>query len=328
MKSIRNSSLQKVVGALKRHSSFLVTAHRNPEGDALGAELALAHLLRRLGKRAVVVNEDPVPAEYRFIPERARIRPCDHRIRPQSFDAFVIVDCSDLQRSGAVARLSAGKPVIDIDHHITNEGFGDVCWVDPSCSSSCEQVYLLYRQLKVSFDAAAAMQLYIGIATDTGYFRYSNTTPRTHEAAAELMRAGRIVPSTVYRAVYEDIPFSQMLLVSRLVGSAESFAGGKILAVKVPRSLVGDDRQSVDLGEHILSALRAVKGVEAVLLAKENPGPAREVRINLRAQGRVDVSAVARRFGGGGHRSASGATVRGSLAAVSAAVIRVLKALV
>lgn len=313
--------LRKAVECIRKHKSFIITAHTNLEGDALGSELAFYRLLKKLGKEAAIVNEDILPPSYGFLPGIDKIRQFKQGKTRVKFDCFVALDCSDLERTGEVYRLnSAGKTVLNIDHHISNRYFGNVNWVEPAASCTSEMVYKLYKAMRVPIDRDEALCMYVGILTDTGSFRYSNTTAFTHKVISELLKH-RFKTQEIYKYIYEDIPFTDMKLLGRILPRMRQDAKGKVIWFEVPRVLLRNWKLSFDLSEHILAFGRAVRGVEVVVLFKENLGVRNEVRINFRSQGAVDVNKIASYFGGGGHKTASGATVRGKLSEVRKKVL-------
>ncbi|MDD5026882.1 MAG: bifunctional oligoribonuclease/PAP phosphatase NrnA [Candidatus Omnitrophica bacterium] len=314
-------NLKKAAAAIKKHNRFLISAHTSPEGDALGSELGLYYLLTKLGKQAVIINEDPLPPEYFFLPGKESIKLYRPALKDINFDCAVILDCTDLGRTGEVSKLINDTLfVINIDHHISNKKFGSVDWVDPKSSSASEMVFRLYKEMRVPFDADAALLLYVGMMTDTGSFRYSNTSVFTHRAAGELLRFGLNVP-LVYRNIYEKIPFTDMQLLIKTLSHIHRASGGKIVWVELPARLLRHKKLSFDLTDHILSFIRGIKDVQAAALFKENLGVKNEIRVNLRSAGLVDVNKVAQAFGGGGHRTASGCTVSGRLRDVRKKVI-------
>ena len=316
-------SLAKVAEQIKKSKSFLITSHSNPEGDALGSELALRELLAYLGKKAIIVNEDGVPNEYRFLPGIEQIkRPKE--VNNIAFDTSIALDCSDPGRFKQLADLFArGKVKINIDHHISNSGFGDINWVEPNLSSASEMIYELYKKLRVPLDKNKAVYLYTGILTDTGSFHYPNTTSRTMQIAADLLRYDLNV-NAVYRNVYENLPFSDIKLLTKIITTMKSDTQHRIIWFRIKRGLLKGSKVSIDLTEHILSFGRMIREAEVVVLFKENLKNLGQIRINLRSK-RLDVNKIAGIFGGGGHRNASGATVRGSLKSVERRVIDKIK---
>ncbi len=321
---MNRKNLKRVVAAIKKYKRFLLTTHTSPEGDALGSQLAFFFLLKKLRKQPFIVNQDPVPEEYSFLPGKEYIKHYKN-IRQPDFDCMAVLDCSDLNRTGQVYKLNKqGKPVINIDHHISNDKFGESRWIEPLASSTSEMVYMLYKELSVKFNKGSALLLYTGIMTDTGSFRYSNTTGFTHKAVEELMRFD-IDVRTVYRQVYENISFLDARLLIEILSSVRTAKGGKIAWIQVPAKMLKHRKVFFDLSEHILSFMRSINGAQVVALFKENLGAKNEIRFNLRSNGSTDVNKIARYFGGGGHRSAAGCTITGKLEEIRRKVISRIK---
>jgi len=316
-------SLKKIVAQIKNHDNFLVSSHVNMEGDALGSELAFSRLIKLLGKNAVIVNEDKLPYGYGFLPGVNTIKKYKDNLKGVKFDCFVVLDCSDIKRTGEVYRMNnEGKPVLNIDHHISNTKFGTFNWIDPYVSSACEMVYQLYKKMRVKLDKEAALCLYAGIVTDTGSFRYSNTTSTTHEAAAELLNFGIDVVG-VYKNIYGNLPFNELQLVAHVLGEMKRRNNGRVIWFEAPASLLKKYKaRYIDLTDHVMNFGRAIEGAEVVVLFKENLGVKNEVRVNFRSQGSIDVNAIAQSLGGGGHRTASGCTIHGKLSDVRRQVMK------
>jgi len=305
--------LKKVVEYIKRNKNFLITTHINMEGDAAGSELAFYRLLKAMGKRATIINDDNLSYEYSFLPGINQIKKFKKNLKNIKFDCFVILDCSDLERCGQIYKINtANKPVLNIDHHISNQRFGDVNWVEPHSSSVSEMIYQLYKKLDLPLNREIAMLLYVGILTDTGSFRYPNTTSVTHKIVSQLLRYNLDI-AQIYKNVYENIPFQDMKLLSKILPTISRDANGKIAWFQIQRRILKNKKISFDLTEHILHFARAIKDAEVAVLFKENLGKKNEVRVNLRSQGKVDVNRIASFFGGGGHKTASGATVKGKI---------------
>lgn len=321
-------SIVRAANCIRRYNRFLVTSHTNLEGDALGSELGMALLLRKLGKQAAVVNDDSLPYGYEFLPLVRSIRKFSSQRPLPAFDCFVCVDCSDFKRTGAVAAAvlkRSGVPVLNIDHHVSNAYFGSCNWVDPAASCASEMVYQLYKRLAVPLDRRAALLLYAGIVTDTGSFRYTNTSARTHAIAADLLSFG-IDVSAVYRSIYANIPYDDLQLLARIYPTMQQEADGKLVWFTIRRELLtGHPHLSIDLGESVLNFGRSLKGVQVVVLFKENLARQDEVRVNFRSQGTVDVNRIAGMFGGGGHKTASGATIKGPVEQVRRRVLAAVK---
>lgn len=319
-------SIHKTAEFLRKNNNFLITSHTTPEGDAIGSELGLYRLLKALGKNVFVINEDDLPYGYEFLPDVDKIQKFHKDKKRVDFDALVAVDCSDLRRTGEVYTLnSAKKPIINIDHHISNEKFGYINWVDPSASCCAEMIFRLYKKMRVPLDKNSALLLYAGILTDTGSFKYSNTTVLTHKIAAELLGYG-IDFVEVFKNIYENVPFDDMQLLGSILPNMKRTLDGKIIWFQIKKDLLKNHKEiHFDLTEHILSFGRAVKGKEVVVLFKENLGDLNEVRVNFRSQGHVDVNKIAGFFGGGGHKTASGCTIKGKIEDVSRKVLAKIK---
>lgn len=319
-------SLRKAVDCVKKHKNFLITSHVNLEGDALGSELAFYNLLRKLGKQAIIVNQDGLPYGYAFLPKINNVKKLQRKPKKEiRFDCFAVLDCSDLSRTGEVYKLnSSRKTTLNIDHHISNQRFGDVNWVDSDYSCCCEMIYQLYKNLRMPFDRTTAMLLYVGILTDTGSFRYSNTTSRVHMAASELLKYNLDIPR-IYKNIYENVPFQDSKLLTKILPGMRLQAGGKLAWVEIKHNMLKNQRIYFDLTEQILNFARAIKGVEVCVLFKESFSSKDEVRVNFRSQGKVDVNQIASYFGGGGHKTASGATIRGKLYTVRKKVLAKIK---
>ncbi len=313
-------SLNEICRSIKKYDKFLITAHTSPEGDALGSELGFYNLVRKLGKQAVIVNDDFLPAGYDFLPGAPDILRLVKGFKFFNFDCLVVLDCADLKRTGGVSRLNAaGRPVLNIDHHISNQNFGDANWVDGQASSCSEMIYRLYKRMGLPLDKDTALVLYTGIMTDTGSFRYSNTAVSTFRAAAELLKFG-INVAMVYRRTYENIPPRDAKLLLKFLSGVKFFSSGRLAVFQIDRRLPVD-KSGTDLADHILTFGRQIQGVEVVALFKNMPGIKPQVRVNLRSQGAVDVNKIAAFFAGGGHKTAAGCTLPGKLAPVSAKVV-------
>lgn len=321
-------SIKKVIAAIRRYDSFVIATHTNMEGDALGSELGFYYLVKKLGKRAVIVNDEEIPYGYEFMPGLNVIRRYDRRSMDLKFDCFVTVDCSDLKRTGEVHMLNTrNKPVLNIDHHISNSLFGSVNWVDAHASCASEMVYRLYKALGVPLDRTSATALYVGILTDTGSFRYSNTSALTHKITADLLTHG-IDVLDVYRQIYGSVPYDDLKLFIKILPTMRVELGGKIVWFAVPKSILHRQKKIYfDLSESLLNFARTLRGIEVALLFRENMTQEPEVRVNFRSQGKIDVNKIANCFGGGGHKNASGATVKGrKLDEVRRMVLHKLKA--
>ena len=303
----KNADLIAVADAVRGHDRFLVTTHENPDGDALGSLLAMTLALEQLGKDGVMYLSGviPFPHEYAFMQLDA-VR----RTPPEDAAAGVVLalDCATERRRGpAPGRLARAPLVVDVDHHHDNSRFGDVNLVVPDASSTGEILRDLFEELGVPLTPDIAEALYIALVTDTGRFQYANTTPKALRLAAELVEAGADV-HRVFRDVYENVAFAKIKLLARALAKARVVEGGRIIVSDLERSDFAAAGAEEPFAEGIIDFLRAVEGTELVALIREPPtqnGPTRRVSLRTRAEG-IDVSAIARKSGGGGHRQAAG----------------------
>jgi phosphoesterase RecJ-like protein len=318
-----------VVAALAEKDRFLVTSHEAPDGDALGSLLAMELALRSLGKDAVMFlgGEAPLPGEYRFLEltERGLRRelPDDAAER-----VLVAVDCASAGRVGAEPGLVKRAPyTVNVDHHHDNPRFGDVNLVVEEASSTGEVLAELFRELGVALTPEIAEALYIALVTDTGRFQYANTTPKALRLAAELVEAGADV-HRVFQGVYENVQFAKLKLLARALDRARVLEGGEI----VVSHLLRDDFEAVGAtepySEGIIDVLRSVEGSLVSALIREPPrdgGPARKVSLRSSVD-EVDVSAIARKSGGGGHREAAGFSSELSVDEITEFIVREVSA--
>jgi phosphoesterase RecJ-like protein len=313
--------LNGICRSIKKYDNFLITAHTSPEGDALGAVLGFYNLIKKLGKQATIVSDDPLPYGYDFLPGVKHIRRLDQGLNRIKFDCFVVLDCADLKRIGRAYQLNRdNQPVLNIDHHISNKNFGDVNWVNARASSCSEMIYALYKKLRLPLDNHTALVLYTGIMTDTGSFRYSNTSSSTFGVVAELLKF-KINVAQVYQYAYENIPGREVKLLLKILSKIKFFGQGRIAAFVVDSRPGKVKKPVIDLADQALSFGRLIKGVEVVALFKNNSEKKFQVRVNLRSRGRVDVNKIAACFAGGGHKRAAGCTVAGKIPAVLRKVI-------
>jgi phosphoesterase RecJ-like protein len=301
------SDLQAVVEALRAQDRFLVVTHENPDGDALGSMLATTVALRGLGKDAVMYlgGAAPLPREYSFMQFDGLVRelPGDEDER-----VLVAVDCAKADRMGPdPAPVERTGMIVNIDHHHDNTRFGDVNLIVADASSTGEVLRDVFRELGVELTPEIAEPLYIALVTDTGRFQYANTTPKSLRLAAELVEAGADVHA-VFQQVYESVEFAKLKLLARALERATVLEGGRIVVSFLVRTDFADVGAAEPYSEGIIDYLRAVEGSELAVLIREPPrdeGPTR--RVSLRASvDELDVSAIARLFGGGGHRQAAG----------------------
>jgi bifunctional oligoribonuclease and PAP phosphatase NrnA len=301
------TDLGTIAEAIREHERFLVTTHENPDGDALGSLLAMKLVLHELGKDAVtyLAGDVPLPREYDFMALEDLLRrpPDDAGER-----VLLAVDAANERRLGPDPSLLQSAPlVIDIDHHHDNSRFGRLNYIDGNASSTGEILYDLLRELGVELTPEIAEALYIAIVTDTGRFQYANTSAKSLRLAAELVEAGANV-HRVFQGVYENVAFAKLKLIARALEHADVFEGGRVVVSHLEKEDFDAAGAEEPYAEGIIDLLRAVEGAEIAALIREPPtrnGPTRRVSLRTTSEG-VDVSVIARKSGGGGHRQAAG----------------------
>jgi phosphoesterase RecJ-like protein len=312
--------MKQVIEAIRKHKRFLITAHVNLEGDSLGSQLAMKELLTKLGKKAFIIDNDPVPSHYKFLPKAGEIVNAIGKKR-DDFDAVLVLDCPTLKRIGKVKELiSRHKIIINIDHHISNDRFGHVNWVDPTASSVGEMVYLLFRELGVALTKEIALNLYIAILTDTGSFNYDNTSGLTHEIAGELLGYG-LEPALVSESVYEKRSVEDIKFLGLVLSGIKVNKTGDIAYLAITKSMIAKSGADLSKSEGFINYARSIDGVKVAVIFKEDSKHPSRINVSFRAKSDVDVNRIASAFGGGGHQRASGCTVKGSLAAVEKKVL-------
>jgi phosphoesterase RecJ-like protein len=307
-----------VAEAIRGHDRFIVTTHENPDGDALGSLVAMTLALQELGKEAVMYlfGEVPLPNEYEFMQFDGLVRGPN----PDPAGRVVLaLDAANERRLGPETALLEKAPfIIDLDHHHDNTRYGTVNLIVGDASSTGEILADVLRELPVELTPEIAEALYIAVVTDTGRFQYANTTAKALRLAAELVEAGADV-HRVFQGVYENVAFAKLKLVARALENAEVFEGGRVIVSHLEREDFDAAGAEEPYSEGIIDYLRAVEGAELAALIREPPtanGPTH--RISLRTtEEALDVSAIARKSGGGGHRQAAGFSSEATVAEIT-----------
>jgi phosphoesterase RecJ-like protein len=301
------TDLRTIAEAIRARDRFLVTTHENPDGDALGSLLATKLMLEQLGKDTVIylAGQVPLPREYECmeLEDLHREPPADSHQR-----VLLAVDCANERRLGPDPSVyQNAQLIIDIDHHHDNTRFGQLNYIDGNASSTGEILFDLLGELGVKLTPEIAEALYIAIVTDTGRFQYANTSAKSLRLAAELVEAGADV-HRVFQGVYENVAFAKLKLIARALEHAQVYEGGRVVVSHLEKEDFDVAGAEEPYSEGIIDLLRAVEGAEIAALIREPPtrnGPTRRVSLRTTAEG-VDVSVIARRSGGGGHRQAAG----------------------
>ena len=318
-------SLKKTLDVIKKHKTFLISTHVNPDPDALCSELALYFYLKSMGKKVTIVNSEKVPDRFLFLPGAKHIKVYSARSHVNS-EVALIVDCGELDRIGRVRQaIRKDTLIVNIDHHLTNDHFGRVNLVYPKASSTCEILYDLLAKAGASLNDTIALHLYAGIMTDTGSFRYDNTTTHTHEIAARLRRF-QFSATALYQRFYEMIPFSDMKHFIRVVSGFDALWGGKVLCVELNKNVLSKFSEGFDLRDTIFKFLRSIRGVEVVAIFTQ--AKQKYTRVNFRSSGKVNVARLAGMFKGGGHHNASGCAIDHGIKTARRLVLKKIRELV
>lgn len=302
-------SLRETAQTIQSAQKIVITAHVNPDGDAIGSSLGLWHFLRSLGKEAQVLIDDDIPAAFSVLPGYELIG------RPQEgtgidADLLIALDVS-LDRVGLVSTV-VKAPVLNIDHHITNDDLADKLYLDGTCAATAEIIYQIVNEMQGQFSIESAMCLFTGIATDCGWFRYSNTTPATMRAAADLLACG-VEPSRISEAL-EQKPYSHVKGLANAMQHIEVWHEGRAAGVFLDLTAM----EAIEHADGLIDMVRVIEGVEVAVVMKEKEKDI--CRVSMRSKGR-DVTKAALKFGGGGHIRAAGCAIRCPFAEAKAALM-------
>ena len=311
-------TLAEIGRVLRAHQRFAVLSHVRPDGDALGSQLALALSLQQLGKDVTVWNEDGLLEKYNFLPGGERLTQPPRE--PQDFDVAVALDTATQNRLGTAGEsVRHAKTWINIDHHPSNPGYGDLVYIDPTSPATGQILFELIQNQQLPIDPAIAENLFVAISTDTGSFQYPNTTARTFEIGAELVRGGVDV-GRVSQLLYENYPRRRTELLRELLCTMRFEAGGKIASFSLSLKVAADLNVKPEDNEGLIDHLRAIQGVIVAVFFEELTDG--KVRVSMRSKSEaVDVSEICQKFGCGGHKLAAGARVRGTLAEVEQKIL-------
>jgi bifunctional oligoribonuclease and PAP phosphatase NrnA len=299
-------ALAQIVDAVRRRQRFIVTSHERPDGDAVGSSMAMAYALRHLGKHVRVVSSDPPPPPMAPFPGVAGIE-ITRRVDDPA-DAVIVMECGALARTG-IDGLERGF-VINIDHHVGNAMYGAVNWFDLSAAACGEMVFDLVRALQVPLTREIAAHVYVAILTDTGAFHYSNITPRTFEICRLCVEAG-VDPAAVARLIYDSSTLGRLRIHGAVLNRMQLDSTGRIATLWIDDATLAGAGATYDDTDGLINQPLTVKEIVAVAMFKaQAPG---EWRVSMRSKGEVDINAIAKEFGGGGHKNASGCSARGTL---------------
>ncbi len=308
--------LKAAVKALKSAKRVLCTCHMNPDGDALGATIAFANALKAKGKEVYVFNTDPVPHNLAFLPGSQWLKNELPSFK-KPFDLCVVSDSGSIERPGVPLKewreKGYVKQILNVDHHKDNQRFGDINYVDLKASSSGECAYDII-DASLGINQGSAVCCYTAIITDTGAFRYSNTTPKTMRTATDLMERFKIDPALSAEMIYMTYPRARVDLLGAVLPSLEVLPGGKVASLTIEKATLEKFKGSKDLLDEFVNYPRGIEGVEVAVFFKQ--ADTNVWRISLRSKRYLDVGTICNRFGGGGHARAAGCTIEGPLESV------------
>ena len=300
-----------VADAIRQRQRFVVTSHARPDGDAVGSSLAMAFALRHLGKDVRVVSRDAPPPPLMVFPGVPAIEIVSEISDPA--DAVIVMECGDVKRPG-IEGVERGY-VINIDHHPGNVMYGALNWMDLSAAACGEMAFDLVGELGVPLTYEIALHVYIAILTDTGSFHYSNITPRTFDICRQCMEAG-VSPPAVARSIFDANNLGRLKLFGAVLNRMHLDATGRIATLSVDKQLTHDCGGTYEDTEGLINLPLTVKEILAVVFFKEiGPG---DWRVSMRSKGNIDINAIAKEFGGGGHKNASGCSAQGELETLQA----------
>lgn len=307
--------------ALKKGHSFLVCSHVGPDGDAMASMLAMGLGLEQLGKKVVYYNHDPVPEGLTFLPASKKV--ISKLKETAIFDAAISMDCGSFSRLGdKFSKFKGHKQLINIDHHISNSKYGDVNYIVPDAASTGEVVWSILKSLGCTLTPEIATNIYCTLVTDTGCFRYSNTTAHTLKLAAEMVEAGA-KPDRVAQSLFETQPLAVFILLRRLLERISVSTDGQYSWSILFQKDLKETGTTYDLTEEFINYPRAIKGVKVAVLFKELEG--NRFKVSLRSKINIDVSKICESFGGGGHKKAAACIVKGNFDSIRKKIFSKIK---
>ncbi|WP_127580700.1 DHH family phosphoesterase [Paenibacillus koleovorans] len=304
---------------IRANDDFLVVAHVNPDGDAASSTFAVGWLLDRLGKRYTLANDDAIPSKFAYLWGYSQLLTLDRLPEGATYRAVISVDCADESRIGQIReRIAPDAELLNIDHHPTNDYFGKHQLIRADAAATVELLYELAEQLQVPVTRELADCIYTGLLTDTGGFRYSNTSPHVMQIASDLLQHG-VEGYKLAENLLEKITKSHIAVLQRALGTLSFAYDHKICWISVSAEDMAVTNATPEDLDGLIQYPRNIEGVEVGLLFKQ--ADERKVKVSFRSAGSVDVAQVAKTFGGGGHVRASGCTLEGELQEVIARVV-------
>lgn len=299
--------LDEIAEVINNNDDFLIASHENPDGDAIGSMAAMGFILKNLGKNFSIFSEIRIPEKYNWLEMPGTIV---NEYHPGGYSCIFILDCGNFQRTSKKLYTRAAEPVINIDHHQGNPGFGSINWVDVSFSSVGEMVASLAHKLNLELTGPLAEGIYLAVVSDTGFFSFGNTSPQVHELSAKLIRGG-INPGLINAKILNQWTVGRLHLHGMAMQKASFYLNGRMGVLSITRKMLDETGTTPGDCEGMVNTVKNVKGVDVALsLREDKPG---RVKFSLRSTGNIDVQRMAAELHGGGHKNASGGTIEADI---------------
>lgn len=308
----RNEKFLKIGNIIKENDNFVIVSHSNPDGDAVSSTLGLGLMLKKLGKTCKMILPDPVPEEYDFLPEVETIS--ISRKLPEKMEVLFILDCGDIKRIEFFREtIKETERVVNIDHHYSNNGFGQISYIDETASSVTEILYELFEYLNFEIDRNIALCLYTGILTDTGSFKQENSTAKCHHVVSKLLKFP-LKPNLIYSQVYERLTVNQYKILCRGLKTLKLYLDDQVALVYFTKKMFRETNTRYSQVSEFINFIRLLNGIKIAVVCKQKEDSS--YRVSLRAKTNVDVSKIAEAFDGGGHPQAAACTLKGEIESV------------
>lgn len=315
-----------IIKVLKKENNFLITSHQSPDGDAIGSTLALGTALKNLGKKVILLSEKNMPSSSYYLP---KIKNITYNLSKKNLSDFVIIalECSDLKRipNNLGEKINSFKFTINIDHHLDNSNFGNLNLVDKKASAVAEIIYELLKMLKAKITKEIATSLYYAIITDTGNFKFYNTTSKTLKIASSLVKYGASA-GEISEFSFNNIPLSKLQFIGYLLNQIKTEKEGKIAYISISKEMYKNKNGGNTTPSEILNFLNMLSELKVGILFKEEKKD--KIRVSLRSRGKIDIRKIATKFSGGGHLNAAGCIIKDTLLNAENAIINEVKKIV
>lgn len=315
------NNFNEIAKLLEKNNSFLITSHKNIDGDAIGSELALYFILKKLNKKPIILNQDRLPRIYNFLPDSDKVH-CleDNYINIKNIDVGIIVDCSNFERIEETYKIFKNiKNIINIDHHNSNKKFGKLNYIDSSASSVGEIIYDLIKFINLDLlDEKISTCLYTAIITDTGSFRYSNVSSKTFSVVSDLASQG-IKPNLIADNIYNRNTYSGLKLLGKALLTLEVDESNYVSWLTITRDMLNNTEANDEEVEGIIDMARTLENTEVSILFRETKD--NKIKVSFRSKGDFNVNKFAAKFNGGGHPNSSGCVCSGKIAEVKETIL-------